>query len=403
MSATEQSVTADDVAPFDPLSLTDQHAAERRLSEVRARCPVSQPHPRMHFVAAHRDVERILLDTTTFSARSNFRLDPVNGAEGARASGALPTLDPPDHSAVRRRLLAWFAPRTLRLLEPRVRELATAAVRELPLGVDIDLIPTSKRLAARTVYALIGAPQQDWVQLQAWSDAIHHQLPAPLEGLPEHIAMTDRLRELLDEYRAGQRTADETVISGLATAVEAGELTPVDALVHIRQLIQAGTETTSSLIANLLHALLSRRRRWELLLERPELIAPAIEESLRRDAPLQYVMRTPHDTTDVGGCMIEYNQQVVVGLQSANWDESVWGPDALEFDIERERPTGHVAFGKGPHACLGAPLARIEAHAFIHELLSHRPEIRLATGYVHELAHELMVRRPEKLLVHIPA
>jgi cytochrome P450 len=403
MGATEQNVTADDIAPFDPLSLADHHAAERRLAEVRARCPVSRPHPRMHFVAAHGDVERILLDTTTFSARSNFRLDPTSGAEGARGSGALPTLDPPAHAAVRRRLRLWFAPRPLRLLEPHVRELAAAAVRELPVGVDLDLIPTSKRMAAQVVYALIGAPRQDWVQLQAWSDAIHEQLPASLEGIPEHTAMTNRLRELLDEYRAGQRTAAESVISGLASAVEAGELGAADALTHIRQLIQAGTETTSSLIANLLYALLSRRRRWELLLERPELIASAIEESLRLDAPLQYVMRTPQEATDVGGCPIEYDEQVVVGLQSANWDESVWGSDALEFDMERDRPTGHVAFGKGPHTCLGAPLARIEAQAFIGELLSHRPEIRLATGYVHQLAQELMVRRPEKLLLHIPA
>ena len=398
----EETVTADDVAPFDPLSLADHHAAERRLAEVRERCPVSQPHPRMHFVAAHRDVERILLDNETFSARSNFRLDPVNGAHGARPSGSLPTLDPPDHATLRRRLREWFAPRTLRLLEPRVRELAVAAVEELPVGVDFDLVPTSKRMAVRVVYALVGAPQDDWVQLQAWSDVLHQHLPAPLQDKPEYIAMMNRLGEVLEEYRAGLRAGDDTVISGLAAAVEAGELTAAQALTHVWQLIQAGTETTISLITNLVHTLLCQHRQWELLLDRPELIAAAIEESLRRDAPLQYVMRTPHHATAVRGCPIEYDEQVVVGLQSANWDESVWGPDALEFDIERERPTGHVAFGKGPHACLGAPLARIEAQAFIGELLSRRPGIRLATGYVHELANELMVRRPEKLLLHIP-
>jgi cytochrome P450 len=398
----EESVRADDVAPFDPLSLADHHAAERRLAEVRGRCPVSRPHPRLYFVAAHQDVERILLDTTTFSARSNFRLDPVNGAEGARASGALPTLDPPDHGDLRRRLREWFAPRTLRLLEPRVRELAAAAVRELPVGVDIDLVPTSKRMAVRVVYTLIGAPQEDWVQLQAWSDVLHEHLPAPLQGRPEYTAMMNRLGEVLEEYRAGLRAADDTVASGLAAAVEAGELAPADALTHIWQLIQAGTETTISLITNLVYALLSQPRRWKLLLDRPELLGAAIEESLRRDAPLQYVMRTPHHATEVSGCPVEYDEQVVVGLQSANWDEAVWGPDALEFDIEREHPAGHVAFGKGPHACLGAPLARIEAQAFVGELLSCRPEVRLATGYVHELANELMVRRPEKLLVHIP-
>jgi cytochrome P450 len=210
------------------------------------------------------------------------------------------------------------------------------------------------------------------------------------------------LREVLDEYRAGLRAADETVAAGLAAAVETGELEPAAALRHVWQLIQAGTETTSSLIANLLYALLSRRERWELLLRRPELLGAAIEESLRRDAPLQYVMRTPHDATDVGGCPIKHDEQLVVGLQSANWDESVWGPDALEFDMERDHPEGHFSFGKGPHACLGAPLARIEAQALILELLRRRPEIQLASGYVLELANEVMVRRPEKLLLYIP-
>jgi cytochrome P450 len=402
MSATEPSVTVDGAAPFDPLSMTDHHDAERRLAEVRAQCPVSQPHPRMHFVAAHQDVEWILLDNMTFSARSNFRLDPVNGAEGAKATGSLPSLDPPAHAELRRRLREWFSPRTLRLLEPGVREIAAAAVSELPVGVDIDMIPTSKRMAACVVYALIGVPAEDWTQLQAWSDALHEHLPAPLEGEPEFIAMMNRLREVLDEYRAGLRAADETVAAGLAAAVETGELEPAAALRHVWQLIQAGTETTSSLIANLLYALLSRRERWELLLRRPELLGAAIEESLRRDAPLQYVMRTPHDATDVGGCPIKHDEQLVVGLQSANWDESVWGPDALEFDMERDHPEGHFSFGKGPHACLGAPLARIEAQALILELLRRRPEIQLASGYVLELANEVMVRRPEKLLLYIP-
>ncbi|WP_194892711.1 cytochrome P450 [Catenulispora pinisilvae] len=403
MSTAEQGAAADAVAAFDPMSLADHHHAEQRLTEVRACCPVSQPHPRMHFLAAYADVEQVLVDNTRFSARSNFRLDATEGARPFRTgSGALPSSDPPAHTALRLRLRRWFAPRALRRLQPRVEELARAAVADLPIGVDFNLITVSKGLAAQVVYALIGLPEQDWSQLQAWSDALHETLPAPLNGTPEYQAMMARLQALIEARRRRDVPPDESVISGLAEAVEAGDLSAAEAVIHVWQLIQAGTETTSSLIANLLHTLLSDRDRWRLLQHRPELVEAAIEESLRRDAPIQYVMRTPYEPTAVSGCPIDVDEQIVIGLQSANWDREVWGADALEFDIERDRSAGHLAFGRGAHACLGAPLARMEAEAFLSELLRRRPEIMLADGYVHELAPELMVRRPTHLLLHIP-
>ncbi len=175
------------------------------------------------------------------------------------------------------------------------------------------------------------------------------------------------------------------------------------AAVDVWQLILAGTETTTGLIANLMYALLSERDRWRLLRRRPELLEAAIEESLRRDAPIQYVMCTPYEPAVVGGCPIDVDEQIVIGLQSANWDREVWGADALEFELERDHSaTGHLSFGRGPHACLGAPIVRMEANAFIGELLRRRPEIALADGYVHELVPKLMLRRPTHLSLHIP-
>jgi cytochrome P450 len=403
-TAAEDGVASELVAAFDPMSLSDHHHAEERLAEVRGACPVSQPHPRMHFLAAYADVEEVLVDNTRFSARSNFRLDPTEGARPFRvSSSALPSSDPPAHTELRARMRRWFAPRALRMLEPRVQELAREAVDGLPVGVEFNLTPVSKSLAAQAVYALIGLPEKVWAELQAWSDALHETLPAPLNGTPEYQAMMARLETLLEEHRSGRIPPDESMISGLATAVEAGELQASEAVVHVWQLIQAGTETTSSLIANLLYTVLSERDRWLLLQQRPELVEAAIEESLRRDAPIQYVMRTPYEPTEVSGCPIDVDEQIVIGLQSANRDQEVWGPDALEFDIERDRAAGHLTFGRGAHACLGAPLARIEAKAFIGELLRRRPEIALAEGYVHELAPELMVRRPTHLALRIPS
>lgn len=404
MSTVENSIRADAVAAFDPMSLSDHDHAEQRLTEVRASCPVSQPHPHMHFLAAYTDAEQVLVDNTRFSARSNFRLDPTEGARHMRSSGALPSTDPPLHTELRLRMRQWFAPRALRRLEPRIEELARAAVADLPTGADFDLIAVGKALAAQVVYALIGLPEQDWSQLQAWSDVLDTRVPAPLEGTAEYQALMARVEALLEARRRGDFPPDDSVISGLAAAVEAGELQPSEAAVDVWQLILAGTETTTSLIANLMYTLLSERDQWRRLRQRPELLDAAIEESLRRDAPIQYVMRTPYEPTAVGGCPIDIDEQIVIGLQSANWDKEVWGADALDFDIERDRSVaGHLSFGRGAHTCLGAPIARMEAKAFVGELLRRRPEIALADGYVHELVPKLMLRRPTHLSLHIPS
>jgi cytochrome P450 len=404
LSTVENSIRADAVAAFDPMSLSDHDHAEQRLAEVRAGCPVSQPRPHMHFLAAYADAEQVLVDNTRFSARSNFRLDPTEGVRRMRSSGALPSTDPPLHTELRLRMRQWFAPRALRRLEPRITEPARAAVADLPTGADFDLIVVGKALAAQVVYALIGLPEQDWSQLQAWSDVLDTRVPAPLEGTPEYQALMARVEALLEARRRGDFPPDESVISGLAAAVEAGELRPSEAAVDVWQLILAGTETTTSLIANLMYTLLSERDQWRLLRQRPELLEAAIEESLRRDAPIQYVMRTPYEPTVVGGCPIDIDEQIVIGLQSANWDRQAWGADALEFDIERDRSAaGHLSFGRGAHTCLGAPIARMEAKAFIGELLRRRPEIALADGYVRELVPKLMLRRPTHLSLRIPS
>jgi cytochrome P450 len=129
------------------------------------------------------------------------------------------------------------------------------------------------------------------------------------------------------------------------------------------------------------------------------LVAAAIEESLRHDTPIQFVMRTPHDEATIADCLVRSGQQVVLHLQSANWDEQAWGPTAAQFDLHRPEVASHVAFGKGPHACLGAPLARLEARVLLNALLDRYPQLRLAPDYEWVPTPELMVRRPTELIV----
>lgn len=92
-----------------------------------------------------------------------------------------------------------------------------------------------------------------------------------------------------------------------------------------------------------------------------------------------------------------YGEQVVLHLQSANWDEQEWGADAEEFDLERPMAGDHLAFGKGIHACLGAPMARLETRVLLEELIDRFPTLALAEGYRWVPTPELVMRRPARL------
>jgi cytochrome P450 len=171
--------------------------------------------------------------------------------------------------------------------------------------------------------------------------------------------------------------------------------------VHAFQLVLAGTDTTATLISNLLYQLLRDRRHWMRLLDDRSLIPVAIEESLRLDSPVQMIMRTVQGSGQLrlSGCPVGDRDKLLVCLQSANWDEETWGDDAAEFSLDRNRPGAHLAMRRGIHACLGAPLARLQARVVLNELLDRFPGMRLVDGYEYRVAPVLVGPRPVSLPV----
>ena len=147
----------------------------------------------------------------------------------------------------------------------------------------------------------------------------------------------------------------------------------------IHQLLVAGNETTTNLIASAMMLLVRNPDQMRLVIEDPSLIPNMIEEALRLESPVQGLFRVAKVATEIGGVKIPEGARLVVMYASGNRDEAEF-PDPDRFDVRRANARTHLAFGQGEHFCIGAALARLEARVAFETLLSRVPGIRLATG-----------------------
>jgi cytochrome P450 len=386
-------------APFDPTDPVQHAAPAVPASAARAKCPVGEVRDGVFVVTRFEDVREVLLDTERFSNFGNFQIErdaqPPGGVE------LITQLDPPAHTQLRAHLLTKFAPKELRKHEPRVCEIVDGVLAPFVPGATVDVFADVARpVTARTVYAFLGFPEQDWDRVKVWGDAVNEILPQPFDSVPEFHDLMGYLMKLAAERKAGAPTGQDVLDTLLHDAPEGGQPLGVEeAAVHAFQLVLAGTDTTASLISNLLYQLLRDRRHWMRVLDDRSLIPVAIEESLRLDSPVQMIMRTVQGPGQLSGCPVGDRDKLLVSLQSANWDEETWGDDAAEFSLDRNSPGAHLAMGRGIHACLGAPLARLQTRVVLNELLDRFPGMRLVDGYEYRVAPVLVGRRPVSLPV----
>ena len=337
-------------APFDPTDRAHTADPAPHLAAARHGCPVSRPRPGLVVLAADTDVRAGLKDIARFSNRGAFSLD----GDAVLPVPMITMTDPPEHTELRAHLKHWFSPPALRRLEPRVREIVEEVVRTLPTTGTFDLYDACVRaVPSRVVFALIGLPSAEWDGIERLADRVAEDLPGPVHLLPEFGELMARLTAVLDRREAAGPTGTD-VIDGLLHPGD-GEraLSRAEVLTHLTQLVMAGTDTTRSAATNLLHELLVDPSRWERVRAERELLPGAVEESLRHDAPLQYVLRSARTDTEVQGEPVAAGEKVLLSVQSANWDTTRWGADADAFSLDRLTPAAHLSFGLGIHTCLG--------------------------------------------------
>ena len=295
-------------------------------------------------------------------------------------------------------------PRVVANLEPRIRELSRELLDEMIERGEADLVGEySAPLPMRVIAELLGVPAADWPRYKRWSDVILKVANTFAPGdetnriFREYGAVTEEMRAALPQLIAQLRSArPDALLARLVEAEVDGErLTQEEILGFVQLLLVGGQETTVNLINNAVLCLLEHPDQLSRLRAAPQLLPAAIEEVLRYRSPLQWMPRATTCDVELHDRVIPAGKLVLPMMGSANRDPRQF-PDASRFDIARD-PNAHLAFGHGIHACLGAPLARLEARIALADFLDRVHTFELATDEPWEPRQALSVHGPSQL------
>lgn len=291
--------------------------------------------------------------------------------------------DPPLHTRVRRILMGALSQRAITRMEAGVVALVDGLLERLPGETAPDLIDHfAAQIPVEVIGNLLDVPRADRGPLRGWSlDILSALEPAPVPALLARasaavLEFTSYLRELVAERRRRPGDAETDVLTRLIQGDGDGQLSESELVHNCIFLLNAGHETTTNLIGNGLHALLTHRREFERLLAEPGLINPALEELLRFESPLQLNNRYAGGDIEISDRTLPAGTFVTLGVGAANRDPMAFD-HPHELDIAR-RPNNHLAFGQGAHACSGMNVARLEGRIAIGELVRRFPKLELA-------------------------
>ncbi|HJP76396.1 MAG TPA: cytochrome P450 [Pseudonocardiaceae bacterium] len=297
-------------------------------------------------------------------------------------------LDPPEHNRLRRLVSAVFTRRRL----DRFTEQITDRARRLLAGVAADgrcdlPVQVTDDFPLANLADLLGVPDEDRRLLLRWTNRVigyqdpeHAEVTRGADGKPINPRSPAMLRDmfdyaltLADAKRA--EPADDLMTALVQAEVDGRALDDAELEMFFFLVVIAGNDTVRSALPGGVLALAEHPGQQRLLRARPELLPGAVEEMLRWHPPVLSFRRTATRDTELGGQRIRRGDKVVVYHISAHYDERQFA-DPMRFDIGRE-PNDHLAFGQGPHQCLGAYFARLQLRIFFHELCETLPPVRL--------------------------
>ena len=376
---------------FDPLDPDTLQRPEQHLARLRADAPVHFIDSlKAYFVVRHDLVSEALRRPEVFSSQFPKSVLPLSEddqralaealADGLPRPKTMITADGSVHTRYRRLVSKAFSPRAIAVLEPTVRTITTKLIDSWIDRDRIELVEDfAVPLPVEVIANALNVPEDRLADFRRWSDATVLTFGAT-PTVDERVAAIRTVQELQRFFVAAleerRRAPQDDLLTGLLEAriddddEEVDDKRPLDVpemVSLVQELLVGGNETTTKLIAEMVRLLAADPGRWEHLRAHPEAIPTVVEESLRLASPAQAMWRLATQDIELGGVAIPAGSRVVLSYASANRDEGLYDqPD--EFDPDRANLTEHLAFGRGPHFCIGASLARLEARVAFEEL-----------------------------------
>jgi cytochrome P450 len=387
----------------DPAVLPDPYPV---LAGLRDASPFAEFDGAFVVVGRHADCSAVLRHPRASSERGKSLLTSTPPRR-TRDKPSFLSLDPPDHTRLRRLVAKAFTPRTIARLEPRIRALTSDLLTAAAAAGQLEVVSQlAYPLPVRIISELLGVPVDDHPRFAGWSARLAHSLE-PGFGLDSAAAQAraDAAAVASDEFAVYFRELiairrahpAEDLLSEMIAAEDDGEkLTEDELIATCVLLLVAGHETTVGLISNGILALLRHPEQLALLRDNPDLAASAVEETLRYDTPVQMTGRVARGGMQIGPVAAPDGALILLLLAAAGRDPQAF-PDPDRFDIRRGA-TGHLAFAAGPHFCLGAPLARLEASIALESFARRVQAPRLNAASL-DYKPNLNLRGPDRLVV----
>ncbi len=390
MSTAVVPLASDSIPLYDPFDFRVHEEPYPTFAWMRAHAPVYRNEERDFWaLSRYGDVEYALRHPKLFSSINGISLESELWGPDAVKTSFFLSMDPPDHGAYRRSTSKVFAPRSVAKLEARIRELARIRLTPLRDLVRFDFAADyAAALPNDIVCELLGVPVLDWDQIRADADELNQRQDGSEERGPNSVGAALRLANYFTELVTDLRRSpgEDLTSEMIRTEVHDAPLTDAQVVAFLFLVITAGNESTGKTLGNAwYHAWLhpdvqraglnGRAEQWSL-------------ETLRYDSASQMVARTVTEDLELHGTELVAGSRVAILPASANRDERVF-PDPDVYDLDRDT-SKIMSFGRGPHHCLGAALARLGMKIALEEIGA------LVSAYEIDIANARRVHSPHQ-------
>ncbi len=380
------------------------HATAKLIREQSPILKVTEPEfPEFWAITTHADITEIERNAEIFTNSPVPTLAPTANLAGMAETPVktLIQMDDPEHKAHRNVVNDWFKPGSVRKLQDRVDELARFYVdRMATLDGKCDFVnDVALHFPLQVILTILGLPEADFGRMLKLTQELFGAEDPDIARMGEDQTQFEVLMDFVNYFLALASERRETPTEDLASVIANSEIDgqpmqDMDMLGHYVIIATAGHDTTSNAISGGLLALLEHPDQLTLLCEHPELIDAAAEEIIRYVSPVKQFMRTCQQAYTIRDVTFQPGDLVYLSYASANRDEQVFN-DPMRLDVRRENAARHLAFGTGPHFCLGAHLARMEVRSIFRELLSRVDDIEL--GGEPSWIHAYFVQGPKSV------